>query len=78
MVVSDLIFAQNKAIVTQGLIYVNFDGVTVSNCANYCSDATTNRSWAIGAHFGTSAVAFPAYTGSGRQAIVDSIRRYCE
>lgn len=56
------------------VIYVNFDGVTVNDCSNYCSDAPTNRSWAIGAHFGKSAVAFAPYTNaSGRKIVVDGL-----
>ena len=56
------------------LVYVNFTGVTVDDCDNYCSHAPSNRSFAIGAHFGQSSVTFGAYQG-GSAARADIMNR---
>ena len=57
-------------------IYVNFDGPRIDDCTGYCSDAPTNRSWAIGAHFGTSSIDFAPYgDAAGRQAVLDELGR---
>src|SRR5262249_25890961 len=58
------------------VVYVNFEGVRVTNCTQQCSDARTNRSWAIGEHFGKQSVDFLPYTGEKNRSIVlDTLRR---
>ena len=58
------------------IVYVNFDGVTIRDCDNYCSDARSDRSWAIGAHFGGSSNTFARYAGSSsqRDSIMSDLR----
>ena len=58
------------------IVYVNFDGVTIRDCDNYCSDARSDRSWAIGAHFGGSSKTFARYAGSSsqRDSIMSDLR----
>ena len=51
------------------IVYVNFDGVTVDDCDGYCSDAPINRSWAIGAVWGSDSVTFAPYTDAGGRAL---------
>jgi hypothetical protein len=58
------------------IVFVDFSGPRISSCANYCSNAPTNRSWVIGAVFKTSAVDFAPYpSSSGRSAILGFLRR---
>jgi hypothetical protein len=52
------------------IIYVNFDGAVVSDCANHCSDAPSDQSWAISEHFGTSQMTFTPYTNAAGRAEV--------
>ena len=54
---------------TTQIVYVNFDGVTVDDCDGYCSDAPINRSWAIGAVWGSDSVTFAPYTDAGGRAL---------
>lgn len=66
---------------TPQVVYVNFDGPVIKNCGGYCSDAPTNRSWAIGAHFGKSQIDFAPYTNSAARTSVvmrlrDHFKRY--
>jgi len=51
------------------IVFVNFKGPTIHNCANYCSDALTNRSFVMGA-FGKSAVDFAPYTDAVRRGAI--------
>ncbi len=63
---SDAVYGSLSSPLANGVpqvVFLNFDGQTVSNCAG-CSDAPTNRSFAIQAHFGVStSIAFPRYAG---------------
>ena len=52
------------------IVYVNFDGATIGDCDHYCSDAPSDRSWAIGAHFGAEEMTFAPYTSSQGRAVV--------
>ena len=63
------------ATVSKQVVYVNFDGITIRDCDNYCSDAQSNRSWAIGAHFGGSSKTFSKYgSSSQRDTIMRGLR----
>jgi hypothetical protein len=56
------------------IIFVNFDGALISDCDEECSDAPTDRSWAISEHFGRDEMQFAPYTSSaGKTAIVAAI-----
>jgi hypothetical protein len=58
-------------------IFVNFAGPTISNCGNYCSNATTNHSYIIGYAWGKSSVNFAPYTDTkGRTAIVSYLKSF--
>jgi hypothetical protein len=58
------------------VVYVNFDGPTIHDCANYCSDAKTNRSWVVG-YLGHSKVDFAAYTSArGKKTIMAALRAH--
>src|SRR5687768_15875178 len=46
------------------VVYVNFRGPTIKDCSNFCSDATTNRSFVMG-HFGKQSMNFAPLTDSG-------------
>ena len=56
------------------VIYVNFDGPTIRDCDNFCSNAPNNRSFIIGRIWGSSRVDFAPYSGA-RTAITEAIRR---
>lgn len=56
------------------VIYVNFDGALISDCDDQCSDAPSDRSWAISGHFGRSEMQFAPYTNAaGKTTIVAAI-----
>lgn len=56
-------------------VYLHFDGLRVSDCDAYCSDAANNRSFVIGAHFGADAIDFPAAPAAlPRAPVVDGVR----
>ena len=55
---------------TTQIVYVDFDGATISDCDEYCSDAPGDRSWAIGEHFGEDEVTFAPYEDPQGQALV--------
>ena len=65
------------ATTSKQVVYVNFNGITIKDCDNYCSDAPSNRSWAIGAHFGGSSKTFAKYAGSSsqRESIMRDLRK---
>ena len=69
--------ASHASALTGGqLVYVNFDGAHVDDCDGECSDAPTNRSWAIGAHFGKTSMDFAPYTSAaGKATILAGLRR---
>ena len=57
------------------IIYVNFDGALISDCPDQCSDAPSDRSFAISGHFGRSEVAFSPYTNvAGKTQIVANLK----
>jgi hypothetical protein len=56
------------------IVYVNFDGAVISDCANYCSDAPSDQSWAISEHFGETQMTFSPYTdAAGKTQIVQNL-----
>jgi hypothetical protein len=58
------------------VVYVNFDGPTVTDCANYCSDARTNKSWIMG-YLGRKKVDFAPYTSArGKSTIMAALRAH--
>lgn len=60
---------------TPQVVYLNFGGVRISDCTDFCSDAPGNRSWAIHAHFGVSTyIDFGPYTSDwGKSYIIDHL-----
>jgi hypothetical protein len=68
--------ASGEAALSDGqIVYVAFDGVRVDDCAEPCSDATQNRSWAIHAHFGATSIDFAPYPGeAARQTVLAGLR----
>jgi hypothetical protein len=62
---------------TPQVVFVNFGGPTIRHCSNYCSDATTNRSFAIGQAMKRSSVNFEPYTNAaGRRTILANLRAW--
>lgn len=54
---------------TPQVVYVNFRGPTIKNCSDFCSDASTNRSFVMG-HFGKASMDFAPFTDTARRAAV--------
>jgi hypothetical protein len=52
------------------VVFVNFRGPTIRNCGNYCSDASTNRSWVVGNFFGRGSFDFAPYTNAANKPVI--------
>jgi hypothetical protein len=52
------------------VVFVNFNGLKVENCGNYCSDAPTNRSWVIGHMTGKASMDFAPFDNLAERATI--------
>lgn len=76
-VLEEAIGTADMALQSTQIVYVNFGGGRIDDCSSYCSDASTNRSWAIGEVWKTSFVTFLPYGGSSaaRDTILATLRQ---
>jgi hypothetical protein len=73
-------FEESQALAdgTTQVVFVNFNGPTISNCDG-CSSAPRNRSFVIGRMWGRSSVDFAPYTNAdGKEIILARLRRFFE
>lgn len=59
---------------TWQVVYVNFDGPTITDCSGYCSDAEHNRSWVVGAQGDARKDFLPFTNAAARATIMTSLR----
>ncbi len=69
---------RQQALTESQVVFVEFDGVTVSNCpeTTYCNDAQGNRSSIIESFFEQDTISWRPYqNGAGRQLIMDELEQ---